>query len=209
MTPDVIKQVAFVTGRILHQGTGRPVDGVVKLSARQGRVTSTIREDGTFAVSGDLNFLFPDLATQPYTVDLTIRAESLQFRTGFREQALPIVLPAGIDLDPTPPASPDPMVDVGTVFLPGDPVNVRGRVTDAANPSTPIAGAQVEILHPGPAIAPVLTGADGRYQIDNVAIQAPSQIRASEPINFVTQTRTLLLDFGLTVNEENFRLAPV
>jgi hypothetical protein len=209
MTPDIIKQIAFVTGRILHRGTGRPVDGKIRLKTKQGPVTTTIREDGIFAVSGNLDFLFPDLATQPYAVDLTIRADSAQFREGFIEQALPIVLPMGLNLNPVPPASPDPMPDVGTIFLPGDPINIRGRVTEGANLGTPIAGAQIDILHPGPAIAPALTDADGFYRIDGATVFAPAQIRASELVNFKDETRTLLPDFGLTVNEENFRLAPI
>jgi hypothetical protein len=208
MTPDIITQVAFVTGTILHQGTGQPVVGEVRLRAKQGPVTSKVLEDGRFAVSGYLRFLFPDLATQPYLLDLTIRADSPQFKTGFIEQPLVVAIPMGRRFDPDPPTVPDPLIDVGTILLPGDPVNVRGRVFDGANPGTPINGATVEVLHTGPVVAPVLTGTDGSYRIDGITVTAPAQIRCSKLPAFPIETRNLLLDFGRQVNEENFRLAP-
>jgi|GEM_PF-1486911 len=208
MTPDVITQVAFVTGRILHQGTGRPVVGQVRLIAKQGPVVSKVLDDGTFAVSGHLRFLFPDLAAQPYQLDLTIRADSPQFQSGFIEQSLVVAIPMGRSFDPNPPTVPDALVDVGTILLPADPVNVRGRVFEAENPGTPISGATVRVLHAGPPI-PAVTGADGRYRLDGITVIAPAQIQCSEPMNFKPETRALLLDFGKLINEENFRLAPI
>lgn len=209
MTSDIITQVAFVSGRIIHQGTGKPVVGQVNLRAKQGPIVTKVLDDGTFAVSGYLRFLFPKLATQPYPIDLTIRADSPEFQAGFIEQALPVVIPMGRNLDPDPPTVPDPPVDVGTILLPGDPVNVRGRVFDGANPGTPINGASVKVLHAGPPIPAVLTGADGRYRIDGINITAPAKLSCSEPIHFKPETRVLLLDFGRMVNEENFHLAPI
>ena len=209
MTPDVITQTAFATGRIIHEGTGRPPVGAVTFAAAEGPVVGRVLEDGTFALSGYLNFLFPNLAAQNYQLTLTISLTSPQYRSGRFERTLaPVVVPLGSDFDPAPPAAPDPLVNFGTIILAADPVNIRGRVVEAANPGTPVGGASVEVLHAGPPIAAAAADASGRYRFDDIGVTAPAQIRCSAP-TFKTITRDLLLDFGRLINEENFRLSPV
>ena len=212
MTPDIITtQVAFATGRIIHQGTGESVSGEIRLTSPEGPIIGKVRDDGTFALSGYLQFLFPDLASQPYQLTLTIRAVSAQYRAGSVELTLPPqTIPAGANFDPLPPATvPTALIDYGTVVLPADPLIIRGRVVEAEDPSTPIAGATVEILHGGPPVPAVTTGADGRYRFNPLVLTAPTEIRCAEPVRFRTITRNLLLDYGQLVNEENFRLPPL
>ena len=209
MTPDAITQTAFATGRLLHEGTGKPPVGAVKFTAAEGPVVGKLHEDGTFAISAYLNFLFPNLASQNYPFTLTVSLTSPQYRSGKFERTLaPVVVPVGTDFDPAPPAAPDPLIDFGTILLAADPVNIRGRVVEAANPATPVVGATVEVLHAGPPVPNAGAGADGRYRFDDIGVTAPAQIRCSAP-TFKTVTRDLLLDFGRLVNEENFRLPPV
>jgi hypothetical protein len=207
MSADVITQVAFATGRIIHQGTGLELVGEINISAEEGPVISKLLDDGTFVLSGYLAFLFPELNSQNYDLNLTIRARSFQYRQGFIERQLMVTIPMGSDFDPDPPTPADPLVDMGTIVLPADPITIRGRVVEAENPDQPIQNATVEILHAGPAIASTTTNADGRYSFDNVTVTAPAQIRCSS-IGFGTLTRASLLDFGYLVNEENFRLPP-
>jgi hypothetical protein len=207
MSADVITQVAFATGRIIHQGTGEALAGEIRITAQEGPVVTKVLDDGTFVLSGYLTFLFPNLVGQPYNLNLTIVAGSPQYQQGVIEQQVLVTIPMGSDFDPDPPTPADALVDMGTIVLPADPITIRGRVVEAENTDQPIPNATVEVLHAGPAIPPVVTNGDGRYSFDNIAVTAPAQIRCSEA-SFATVTRVLLLDFGYLVNEENFRLPP-
>jgi hypothetical protein len=207
MSVDVITQAAFASGRIIHQGTGEELAGQIEITAQEGPIISKVLDDGTFVLSGYLRFLFPDLSTQNYTLNLTISANSQQYRQGLVEQSVVLNIPLGSNFDPDVAAPVDPPINMGTIVLPADPITIRGRVVEAEDLDQAIPNATVEILHAGPPIAPVLTNTEGRYSFDNITVTAPSQIRCSEP-SFLTITRTLLLDFGYLVNEENFRLPP-
>lgn len=155
MTPDVIKQAALITGRIVHQGTGKPLVGRIRITAREVPLVDKVLEDGTFALSGDLELLFPKLATQDYQVNLTIRADSPQFRKGFVEHELPVVtIPMGSNFDPEPPIPPDPLIDMGTIALMADAINVRGRVYDA-RPDQNVFAVRAEIYSSHPINSPV------------------------------------------------------
>jgi hypothetical protein len=207
MTPDVITQAAFARGRILHAGTGLSVVGDITIAAHEGPVIAKFLPSGEFVLSGYLDFLFPDLAATNYTLHLTVTITSPQFRAGKVVETLLLAVPSGASFDPDPPNAPRPLIQIPTVTLAADPLTIRGRVVEAADPTAAIAGAAVEILHAGPAIAPAATGADGRYSFDGVTLVAPVQVRASHA-GFVTVTRGMLPEYGLLVNEENFRLSP-
>lgn len=207
MTPDVITQTAFARGRILHGGTGEPVAGDIDFTAHEGPVVSRVLADGTFVLSGYLGFLFPLLATQAYTLNLTVRVTSPQLSAG--AVALPLVLnvPAGPSFDPDPPAAPRALIQIPTILLTADPLTIRGRVVEAEDPTAPIQNATVEVLHAGAAVVPEQTDADGRYRFDGAVLVAPVEVRASHA-NFLTVTRAMRPEYGLLVNEENFRLPP-
>ena len=212
MIPDILKQAAFIKGRILHQGTGEPVVGRVHITAREGFVVDKMLADGTFAVSGDLEQLFPKLSSQSYPLTLTIRADSAQFRQNFVEYSFLVTIPVGSNFDPKPPALPNPLIDVGTIRLPVDlenmQVNIRGRVVPAKDPDIPINGATVSILQSSVVNHSTTTNPQGRYRFDNIIVKAPAQIKCSAS-GFVSQNpRILQVDFSKSINEEYFRLAP-
>jgi hypothetical protein len=224
MVPDTLKQAAFIKGRILHQGTGEPVVGRIHITAKEGFVVDKVLVDGTFAISGDLEQLFPKLSSQSYPLTLTIRADSAQFRQGFVEYSFLATIPAGSNFDPKPPTPPDPLIDVGTIRLPvapavdptADPivfqenmqVNIRGLVVRAKDPDIPINGATVSILQSSVVTHSTTTTPQGRYRFDNIIVKAPAQIKCSAP-GFLSQNpRILQVDFGKSINEEYFRLAP-
>jgi hypothetical protein len=220
MIPDILKQAAFIKGRILHQGTGEPVVGRVHITAREGFVVDKILADGTFAVSGDLEQLFPKLSLQSYPLTLTIRADSAQFRQGFVEYSFLVTIPVGSNFDPKPPALPNPLIDVGTIRLPVElianpvifqenmQVNIRGRVVPAKDPDIPINGATVSILQSSVVTHSTTTNPQGRYRFDNIIVKAPAEIKCSAP-GFLSQNpRILQVDFSKLINEEYFRLAP-
>lgn len=193
-------QAAFAAGLILHEGTGRPLDGSIQMSADEGFVVGKVLHDGRFVVSG-----YGPFAQQ---VHLHIHAKSEQYIAGFTDLDVLVQIPPGADFDPEPPAAPTPLVELGTIFLPADPVNLRGRVLDAGNPDVPLDGATVEITHGGPnVIGPVVTDAEGYYRLDGIAVVAPATIQFSKA-NFQTEARSLLLDFGKSINEEHARLLP-
>ena len=207
MISDVITQAAFARGRILHGGTGLPVVGDIEFTAREGPVVGRVLADGTFVLSGYLTFLFPLLATQAYTLNLSVRVSSPQLRAGAVTLPLVLNVPAGPSFDPDPPAAPRALIQSPTVLLAADPLSIRGRVVEAEDPTAPIQNATVEVLHAGAAIAPFVTGTDGLYRFDSVTLVAPVEVRASHA-SFQTVTRAMRPEYGLLVNEENFRLPP-
>lgn len=207
MTPDVIEQVAFVSGVVLHGGTGRPLSGSVVITADRGPMAMKYLDDGTFALSGRREVVFPDLATTPYTLQLKVVAKSPEWRTGGLELALaPVAVPAGHDfaapaglltVAPSPATAPP-----ATVLLPADPVSIRGRVTRSG---AVIVGATVTILPSGgPAIPPVLTNANGDYAFPGLIIPPGSSISCTFGATVVN--RLLLIDYTLSEVREDFRL---
>jgi hypothetical protein len=199
ITPDVIEQVALVTGRILHEGTGKAVFGHIHITAQEGLVTDKLLTDGTFVVSSRPELLFPNLGSQNYQLNLTIRADSPQYRASSFQRQLSVAIPMGSTFDIP--------IDVGTILLPADPVNIRGRVVEAANPDTPILNATVQVLQGAAVTNWTTTNNDGRYRFENITVLAAAEIQCSKA-NFKTQKRTLLIDFGKLINEEYFRLGP-
>ncbi len=223
LTRDIIKQAAFAKGKILHAGTGKPIVGTIHITAKEGPVIAKVLEDGTFALSGDLDFLFPELSSRGYALNLNIRAVSAQFRLGYAELKSPVTvtIPAGQNFDPeTATQVPDDLIDIetinGTIRLPDHPtnylrdipVNIQGRVVNAADTNDPINNATIEVLQSGTVTASTSTDNEGRYSFKNIVVIAPAQIKCSAT-SFVTQTRPLLIDFTKMTNEEYFRLVPV
>jgi hypothetical protein len=194
---DVVEQVAMVVGRILHRGTGEPVVGRLQFAAVEGPVLGKVLTVGRFAISGRPELLLPGLPGQ--SLRLTVRADSPQYRQGFVEQAVTVPVPIGTTFDPP--------IDVGTLLLPADPVNVRGRVVEARNPDTAVAGATVEVLQGGVVTDTTVSGGDGRFRFDDVAVVAPAELRCAS-VGFATLTLPLRIDFGLLVNDVRVRLAP-
>ena len=224
MTPDISKQALFIIGRILHQGTGEAITGQVRITALEAPVFDKVRTDGTFAISGQIDRLFPKDILPPYPVTLKIRADSAQFRQGFIEYTFPVKILGGPDFDPDPPTAPTAPINVGTIRLPVDPsvdptadpnvyrenmqVNIRGRVVTAKDSDTPISGATLNILQSGVSTNSTTTNVDGRYRFDNIIVKAPAKIQCSAP-RFQNQSpRILQIDFGKLINEEYFRLTP-
>ncbi len=218
LTRDIIKQAAFAKGKILHAGTGKPIVGTIHITAKEGPVIAKVLEDGTFALSGDLDFLFPELSSRGYALNLNIRAVSAQFRLGYAELKSPVIvtIPAGQNFDPELSATvPSPLIDL-EIRLPDDPtnylrdipVNIKGRVVQATDLDTAINNATIEVLQSGTVTASTSTDNEGRYSFKNIVVIAPAQIKCSAT-SFVTQTRPLLIDFTKMTNEEYFRLVPV
>ena len=200
MSPDLIEQVALVSGRIIHAGTGQAVLGSLRITAREGPVIDKLLGDGTFVLSGRPELLFPNIGAQDYVLNLNIRVTSAQFRQGVVTQQLSVPIPQGSPFDRP--------LSAGSVSLPADPVNIRGRVVGAKNPQIPIHNAVVEVLHCGLAVPPATTDAEGGYRFDEIAISAPAHMRCSAT-GFKPEKRILLIDFGKLMNEEHFRLPPL
>lgn len=201
MVTDVIEQVALVTGRVLYEGAGLPIAGSVVVTASEWSVYSRVFKDGRFVISGKVERLFPDLATQPYNLTLLIRANSPQFIAGFAESTQTVVVPQNESFNsPLPLPLPD-----GTLMFPADPINIRGGVAEAGRPENPISGATIEILQGGGTIASASTDGEGRYRLNGVMLTAPSEIRCSAP-DITTQTRLLRVDFSQFNHREDFQL---
>lgn len=201
---EVLEQVALITGKILHQGTREPVFGKVRIATEAAMIVDKLLKDGTFVVSGQPDLLFPLLNSQSYQLQLKIRADSAQFRQGFVETDLIVTIPSSWTFE-------QPVSLTETLFLPADPVNIGGYVFDAVNPEIPIPGATIEVLQAGAVRHSTSTSSDpseqGRYRFNNIIVLAPAQIRCVAT-NFQTQIRNLFIDFGKSLNLENFYLVP-
>lgn len=199
MTIDITEQLVLVTGRILHQGTKQPVNGLIQITTQFVSIASKLLANGIFAISGRPELLFPNLNSQSYTFSLKILVESTEFRQGKVEVPLPVTVNTGETFNLP--------VDVGDIYVPADLVTIRGRVIQAKNPQAPIANATVEVQSTDPSIPSTVTDADGRYSLTEVAVLAPAEINCSA-VGFKPQKRILLLDFSKVINNESFRLAP-
>lgn len=204
MTLEVLEQVALITGKILHQGTGQPVLGKVRITTDTWMVADKLLKDGTFVISGRPDLLFPLLNSQSYQLKLKIRADSAQFRQGFVETDLNVTIPSGWTFE-------QPVFLTETVLLPADSVNIGGYVFDAVNPENTIPNATIEVLQAGAVTHSTSTSADpseqGKYRFNNIIVLPPAQIRCVAT-SFQTQTRNLLIDFSKSLNQENFYLVP-
>lgn len=216
------KQAAFITGRILHRGTGLPIEGQIQIKARDVPVVTKVLDDGTFVISGATDQIFPQLNAQAYSIKLSIQAASGQFRRGLVEYSQLVDIPAGISFDPDVVAPFRPLIDLGNIYLPVDPaidpsadlavyrdnllVEIRGRVLQAKKPEedfpTP---PKIQVIVNGAAPIEVVANADGRYRFSSILMRLPAQISCSAP-GFQPIKRPLLVDFGKVVNQEDFRL---
>ena len=200
MAGETIRQQAMVVGTILHGGTGLPVDGTITITSADGPILTHVRPNGDFAVSGRPWILFPDLATVNRTLHLTIRAESEQWKAGFFEKNVNVLLAAGEDFRPP--------VSAGVINLNAEPVNIRGRVRSGVEPYPAVNAAVVELRSNAVVVANTATLPDGSYAFNLVNIVAPVDVRVSDGA-FVTQIQALAVDYSLPVNEVNFRMTPV
>ncbi len=284
MIPDVTEQVALAEGRIIHEGTGKAIVGRIQITAEKGRildqgrdkkgdhVPGKILQDGVFAISGQPEFLFPNLDSQSYELNLTISAESSQFREDVVELETKVIIPSGYNFDSPLKIVPEEIrfgmglglqgdlengdfsqqlrqqfADNGILLhqnvtiwpkkgqdtweihdeggsilyvikkednslntyipdisFPADPVDVRGRVVEAANPKMPIGNAIVEIQSTA-GTQQATTKPDGRYRFKEIVVLTGATIHCSAA-GFKPQTRTLLIDFSKLSNDEYFRL---
>ncbi len=226
--PDVITQVALVTGKVLHEGTGKPVIGVVHITAREFPpninpiLIDKVLNDGTFVLSGRPELLFLELALRDYQLHLTIRATSAQFRQGFAEQLLTVTIPQNWDF--AQPVSKELPTSTSTilVLLAADPVFIRGYVFDADNPGVGIANATITVKQ-GATTFTTVTSADverrGKYSfqdpVDPAQLRAftitaahPATIQCSAVGFGSSPERPLAIDFGRSPHEEYFYLVP-
>jgi hypothetical protein len=220
------KQAAFITGRILHRGTGLPIQGQIQIKARDVPIVAKVLDDGTFVISGATDQIFPQLNAQAYSIELNIQAVSGQFRRGLVEYARLENIPAGISFDPDAVEPFRSLIDLGNIYLPVDPaidssadptvyqdnllVEIRGRILQAKKPEenfpTP---PKVQVVVDGAApIEEVVANADGRYRFSSIVMRLPAEIRCSAS-GFQPIRRPLLVDFGKVVNQEDFRLLSI
>lgn len=220
IAPDVIEQVALVTGKILHEGTGKPVIGTVQITVQEPPVIDKILSDGTFVLSGRPELLFPGLALKAYQLRLNIRATSLQFRQGFAEKTLTVTIPKGWSFEqPISKVLPTSSSTI-LVLFPTEPVFIRGYVFDIDNPGMGIPNATVKIQQ-GVNTFTALTSTDierkGKYsfqasgdptkpQAFTITATNPATISCSATGFKPSPSRPLAIDFERSLHEEYFYL---
>ncbi|MEH2455950.1 hypothetical protein [Nostoc sp.] len=220
VAPDVIEQIALVTGKILHEGTGKPVIGTVKITVQESLVIDKSLSDGTFVLSGRPELLFPELALKDYQLHLSIRATSPQFRQGLAEKSLTVTIPKGWNFKQPIFQELPTFTSTILVLLPADLVFIRGYVFDVDNPGMGISNATVKIQQ-GSNTFTTLTSTDvepkGRYSFqetgDPIKLQAftitatnPATISCSASGFKSILNRPLAIDFKRSLHEEYFYL---
>jgi hypothetical protein len=228
MISDITKQAAFITGRILHQGTRLPIEGNIRITARGVEIIDRVFEDGTFVISSaPFDIIFPELdpPASTYSIDLTIQADSAQFRQGNVKYSKSITIPSGSNFDPdSETVKPAPLIDLGTIYLPVNPaddpsadlnvyqnnllVNIRGKVIQAKNSGVPfVTPPTIQVISTGIALVPETADGDGQYKFKEVMVRSPARINCSAP-NFKPIDRLLIVDYGKVFNQEDFQLMP-
>jgi hypothetical protein len=211
MTLDLLEQVAIATGRIIHGGTGQAIFGNIMLTPSLPGVVTKVTADGRFGLSGEIQHLFPELATQDYVLQLDLLIDSPQFNAGTRrlEQAITIEKDYSF-------AQP---LDLGEIRLDPDPIILRGRVFNADRSGNgdrlPIENATVSLLT-GDQSFNALTDETGRYSLGKVnddgrevgyRIVEGATVECAAA-GFKTRNRPLRVDFSQFVHEEYFYLQP-
>ncbi len=213
MALDVIEQVAIATGRIIHGGTGEAPLGKVLITSSLPGVVVKARSDGRFGVSGNLQRLFPDVATRDYRFHLDICIDSPQFKAGLPTFEQAVVIPAGFTFEQP--------IALEEVRLTPEPIIVRGIVYDAlaVTPSgerKPIdVEGSVSLISGDGALGPPATiDGSGRYSLGSTTadgrvegniIWKGTKIRCQAQ-GFEPQEHWLRVDFSRFVHEEYFYL---
>jgi hypothetical protein len=220
IAPDMIEQVALVTGKILHEGTGKPVIGTVQITVQEPSVIGKILNNGIFILSGRSELLFPELVLKDYQLHLNIRATSLQFRQGFSQKALTVTIPKGWSFEqPVSKVLPSSSSTI-LVLLSAEPVFIRGYVFDVDDPGVGIPNATVKIEQ-GVNTFTTLTSADverkGKYtfqdpgdltkpQAFTITATSPATISCTATGFKSILNRPLAIDFERSLHEEYFYL---
>ena len=222
IAPDVIEQVALVTGKILHEGTGKPIIGTVQIKVKESFVIDKILSDGTFLLSGRPELLFPELALKDYQLHLKIKAISPQFRQEFVEKSLIVTIPKGWNFEK--PISKELPASISTiqVLFSAEQVFIRGYVFDVDNPGIGIPNATVKIQQ-GAKTFTTLTSSDvdrqGQYSFQDlgdptkpqaftITLTSPATISCTATNFKSILNRPLVVDFERSLHEEYFHLSP-
>jgi hypothetical protein len=135
LVPVAGRRWAVVRLHLTDELTGTAPRGAVTLSARQAGLYSRLVQDGLAALTGVPRNIFPALATQSYTVDLSVQAEGY----------VPVEAQVQVPQDNHFPASftPPPLL---TLSLHRQPVVISGRtVRLSAGTTQPVAGVTVTV----------------------------------------------------------------
>jgi hypothetical protein len=122
---------ALMTGLVQDEVAGTPLAQQFTAEADRPGTASKIAGDGLYAVAGFVEKVFPDIATLPYNVTLTIKAN------GYRDNSVVVNVPINAAFP----------VQAPIVLLRPLPVRIQGRVVKEKD-RTPIAGALVSTTTP-------------------------------------------------------------
>ncbi len=207
----VITQQVFITGKIRDGLTGLSPQSVptLKLVYRDNAthaypLACRLTADSLFAFYGNPVTAFPVLSTgstlnlrllvsaDGYTAwshDLILNDTQLQLANVSRTlggENVDVKLRTNLPIEQE-------------VSLQPNPLTLTGRVVDASEPTTPIAGARVRVTAPA-ARGPVITQADGFFTLPNLPVALNITVQVVRN-GFTTQATTLLLDYSKPTNQ--------
>jgi hypothetical protein len=193
-------QTAFLKGRILHEGTSQPIDGTLSISIDEGPSIQHLLDDGTFALSGLPEELFPHLSIRAYDVHLNIHAVSNTFRDGYRDHSDTITIPAGRKLDPSQHHPVDSLPDAGTIYMKADPVTVRVRLLDASQNNAPLTGAAVTVVAGTFSGGPTVIS-ENVYEFSDLPSVDVVTVSCEKTLYHPVDQRSLRVDYSRNVQE--------
>ena len=215
MSRDVITRQVVVTGRVtdaITSGAPRGLLAVAALDDSDGEpfpgLAVRILPDGHYAVHGNPAVMLPETPA-------TLRIEASV--AGYDDETATVSFTAAQLTRIDRPLDVGGVVDTARVIddLPREahialqprPVSIRGRVSEAEDPGTPIAGASISITAPV-ALGPVASDADGFFTIGPAPV-AQTVTLLADAAGRQSLSTDIVLDFASPTNRVSLPLEPI
>ena len=210
----VLNRQALITGRILDALTGEPAPGPVVVTVtdrnnpdRPPNLAVRLVAGGGYAVTGDPAVALP--AGVAAALRVTAMIDRYEPAIADIDIAAPDTVPApvtrtigGRSLDLLLLNAP---LAIRDLTLTPRPVALTGRVVEADDRNSGLAGAAVQVTAPTPH-GPATADADGFYTLADLPVAASLTVQVSAP-GRITLTTDIRIDYRTPTNQRTFALA--
>ena len=215
MTREVLTRQVIASGRITDALNGRqprrpPLVRVVDVAGGEAvdHVTVRVLPDAQYALFGDPLRMLP-----PATIDIRIEVEAESYDPAAATLSFTAADLARVTRSLTVAGETDEALVIATlpraqdIALTPQAVTLKGRVAQAEDTGTIIAGASVSITAPA-VLGPVLTDADGYFTLGPAPVAETVTLSVSAT-DRITLTPDIRLDFAAPINRVSFLLEPI
>jgi Carboxypeptidase regulatory-like domain len=207
VAPSPLSRQIVLSGQISDGLSGTRLRAVpqIDFAGPQGLLLQ-VKADGVYSVSAQPDIAMPVAGDR---ISLLLRAE------GYQPAAIDVLLTLadldriGLDINPG-----GGVVEIAhfrnlpvtrDITLNPRPVNLKGRVNDAEDPATAIAGATIRVTAPAPT-GPVQTDDLGHFSLPDLPVAAEVTLRI-EAAGFVAADISYRPDFNQPINHGAFALS--